>query len=154
MVGLISLILIFLNFVTFYNDIKIELRNHHSRTFLRKNCKGILNKLFFVPFVREINKVKYSLMIINYILFLLGFIIQLLLSLNLIIDSNFVVVCLFKFMVVYSLTLFIYKMVINKILTAINENDSLAIKIILVSIFVYVIIFIVVPIYRHFSLIA
>ncbi len=152
MVGFASLIILFLNFVIFYIDINLDLRNNHSRTFLKKNGKGILNKLLFLPYIKEINKLKFSLLIINYCISLIGFAVQLLLWFNLITDSNLFVICLFKFMIVYSLTLFIYKMLINRILIAIKESDSLATIIVLFIILVYlvyVVLFIIVPIYLN-----
>lgn len=154
MVGIISLIIVFLNFITFYNDINLELRNYHSRTYLKKNCKGLLNKLFFIPFVRDVNKTKYSLMIINYILSFIGLIIQILLSLNLISDRNIAIICLFKFMVVYTLTLFIYKFLICRIFAAFCEKSSFVTIIIITLILIYIVIFIVLPIYQQLFIIA
>lgn len=150
MLGIISLVLVFLNFIAFYNDINLELRNYHSRTYLKKNCKGLLNKLFFMNFIRDVNKIKYSLMIINYILSFSGLIIQILLSLNFINDSNFAIIYLFKFMVVYTLTLFIYKFLICRVFAAFDARSSFLTIIIITLILIYVVVYIVIPIYKQF----
>lgn len=150
MIGITALILLFLNYVVFYNDISIDLRENHSRTFIRKHSKGLFNKLLFIPFIREINKVKYSLMLLNYILSLIGMVLQIFLLLNLITDNSLVVICFIKFMVIYCLTLFIYKLVLNRIFIAIGQSNSFIILIILFAILVYAIIFIIVPIYQNF----
>lgn len=151
---MLSLVLLFLNFTIFYVDIRLELRNYHSRTYIKKNCKGLLNKLFFIPFLRDVNKIKYSLMIINYILSFIGFIIQILLSFNLVSDRNPIIICLFRFMIIYAVTLFIYKNIINRIFMVFCESSSFATIIIAALILIYAVIFVVIPIYKQFFIIA
>ena len=148
MILVLSLIVLFLNFVTVYNDIKLDLRSEHSRTFLRKNGKGKINKLFFTPYINDIKKSKYCLLIINYSLSLTGLIFQLLLTFDFINDNNLILIGFVKILIIYAVTLFIYKTLITRVFSAINETDTLSVLIILFCILVYVIIFLVIPIFR------
>ena len=98
MIIFLSLIVIFLNFITVYNDIKLDLHNKHSKTFLRKNSNRITVKLFFTPYLKDINKYKYFLLIVNYVLSLTGLIFQLLLTFDFIGDNNMVLIGFVRFM--------------------------------------------------------
>ena len=115
MILVLSLIVLFLNFVTVYNDIK---------------------------------KSKYCLLIINYSLSLTGLIFQLLLTFDFINDNNLILIGFVKILIIYAVTLFIYKTLITRVFSAINETDTLSVLIILFCILVYVIIFLVIPIFR------
>ena len=146
MIAIVSFVILFLSCVTIFNDIQLDLRKNHSRTYIKKTNKGFFNKVLFLPFVKEINKIKYGLLIISYGLAILGFVLQALLTFNILSDGNTIVLFLFRIMIAYSVVLFIYKMLINRILVAMNESKSVFIVLMLIVIFIYVVIFIVVPI--------
>lgn len=150
MIVVLSLVLLFMNYVTVYNDIKLDLRNKHSHTFLRKNSKGALNKLFFISFIRDIKKFKFILLILNYALSMVGLILQVLLTFDIVSDTNIIIIGFVKFMIIYAVTLFIYKLVISRILIAFIDNHYFSTGLLLFVVLVYVIIFIIVPIYQKF----
>ncbi len=148
MVAIVSCIILFLNYVTIFNDIQLDLLENHSRTYINKTNKGkgFLNKILFLSFLKEINMIKHGLLIISYGLATLGFVLQALLTFNILSDGNTIVLFLFRIMIAYSVVLFIYKMLINRILVAMNESKSVFIVLMLIVIFIYVVIFLVVPI--------
>lgn len=149
MIIFLSLIVLFLNFITVYNDIKLDLRKEHSHTFLRKNGKGLINKLFFVYYIKDIKKPKYVLLIINYSLSLIGLIFQILLTFDFVNDNNLILIGFVRILTIYAVTLFIYKTLICRIFSAINKADTLSVLLILLCILIYIVIFLVLPIFRY-----
>lgn len=154
MITILSIIVLFLNFITIYNDIKLDLHSKHSKTFLRKNSNGIISKLFFTPYLKDIKKHKYFLLIVNYVLSFVGFIFQLLITFDILGDNNIFLIGFVRFMIIYNVTLFIYKSLVSRIFSAMSNNDSLLVYLLLFCILIYVIIFIIVPIFQRFVFVA
>lgn len=74
LLGILSFYMIFYKFVYIDSCIYLELRNNHSKTFLKKNkARNIIDKIFYIRYKGEINKLLYVANILYFVAGVLGY---------------------------------------------------------------------------------
>lgn len=72
----LSGILVILGFLCFYATLEESILEHHSKTYFKKHTKGFLKKIFLVDFLKEVKLILYIPYILNWIVFIMAFAIQ------------------------------------------------------------------------------
>lgn len=130
----ISFAMLLLTFSTIYLDIDDDIRSVHSKSYIKKQYKRNTEKMFFVPFIKEINKLKYFMLIFCYIISAGGIILSVLNFMGIINDSNLLYNLYGSLMIILTLILFLVKIIVIPLTDYIREKKEFRLKELITSI--------------------
>lgn len=130
----ISFAMLLLTFSTIYLDIDDDIRSVHSKSYIKKQYKRNTEKMFFVPFIKKINKLKYFMLIFCYIISAGGIILSVLNFMGIINDSNLLYNLYGSLMIIVILILFLVKIVVIPLTDYIREKKKFGLKELITSI--------------------